>query len=201
MHYWLLLVPIIGALIGWLLHRLVLWYLFHPTTPISLAGITIVGRYPAAQATIAQQIGEKVASNFISFAEIGQKLSHPSILQQLTPFIDEHVENFLRKKLPEKMPMIAMFVGDKTINIMKEALSAELQLLFPLLAEKLGQSLEQEINVEQLVADKIKSIPPVALEAILKHQFPQVFLQMQWLGALTGSLIGLLLALMNVLFL
>jgi len=52
-------------------------------------------------------------------------------LEKILPLIDKHIDDFLRNKLPIEIPMVAMFVGDKTIITLKQSFLKEMQLLFP----------------------------------------------------------------------
>jgi len=65
------------------------------------------------------------------------------------PLVETHVDDFLRIKLPEAMPMISMFVGEKTILQMKTVFINELQLLFPQIMEKYASQLKKDLNPEK----------------------------------------------------
>ena len=47
------------------------------------------------------------------------------------PFLEGHVDYFLKEKLGEQMPMIKMFVGEKILEQMKEIFLDELKEFFP----------------------------------------------------------------------
>src|SRR5512138_4044859 len=107
MAWWLLLIPISSALSCWLVIRLFLYLLFRRVIP-------------RKQSSIAASVGKAVADNFFSGEMIEQKITDPKNLQKIMPVVEEHIDDFLRNKLKKQMPVVGMFIGDKTINSLKE---------------------------------------------------------------------------------
>jgi hypothetical protein len=60
-----------------------------------------------------------------------QKLSDSAQLENLLPLAETHIDYFLRHKLTTAMPMVAMFIGDKTIAQFKAVFMEELKELLP----------------------------------------------------------------------
>jgi len=58
------------------------------------------------------------------------------------PFIDAELDHFFNHKLGEKMPMIAMFIGDQTTSQLKAVFIEELQLVFPKLVQELAKGIQ-----------------------------------------------------------
>ena len=120
MNYWLILIPLIYAFIGWFTNWIAIKMLFHPREPKKILGVTFHGIFPKRQKTLATNLGKLISDEFLSFNEIEQKISNPENLKQILPMVDAHIDNFLRRKLPDEMPVISMFIGDKTIAQLKE---------------------------------------------------------------------------------
>jgi len=66
-------------------------------------------------------------------------------LKSLTPFVDQQLDHFFQHTIKEKLPMISMFIGEKTVGELKLVFMQELEQLFPTLLEKLTAQ-----NVEEL---------------------------------------------------
>jgi uncharacterized membrane protein YheB (UPF0754 family) len=66
-------------------------------------------------------------------------------------FIDAKLDDFFKRKLSEKLPMISMFIGDKTIHQLKEVFIEELKQLFPELVVNLVANSKAQLlnNLEQ----------------------------------------------------
>src|SRR5512138_408437 len=101
MNYWLILIPIISAFIGWFTNWVAIKMLFHPREPKKILGLTIQGIFPKRQTILAANLGKLVSDEFLSFADIEKKISDPTNLKKIMPMIDTHVEDFLRRKLPD----------------------------------------------------------------------------------------------------
>jgi uncharacterized membrane protein YheB (UPF0754 family) len=192
MNFWLLLIPIISAFIGWFTNWIAVKMLFHPKQPIKILGITFQGIFPKRQEQFAIKLGKLVGEQLLSFSDIEQKLTNPANLQKLMPQVEQHIDYFLREKLSESMPMISMFIGDKTIEKLKTTLTTELEHLFPSLIKNYASSLKDELDLEQIVTEKVKNFSSDQLEAILYQVMSREFKFVEIIGGVLGFLIGLL---------
>jgi uncharacterized membrane protein YheB (UPF0754 family) len=103
-----------------------------------------------------------------------------------------HVDKFLNEKLPAEMPVISMFIGDKTISKFKGVFMAELNTLFPDLMKQYVSNLKNEVNFGKIVSEKIAAFPTDKLENLLIQLFNKELRLFKMAGALLGFLIGIL---------
>lgn len=165
--------------------------LFHPRDPKKFLGLTIQGIFPKRQEQFAEKLGKLVSEELLSFDEIAGKLTNPDNLNRLTPHVEEHIDHFLRVKLKEAMPMISMFIGDKTIAQLKGIFMEELQQLFPVIMEKYMGTLQEQLDLEKIVVEKVRSFSSDKLEQILNQIMAKEFRFVEIVGAVLGFLIGL----------
>jgi uncharacterized membrane protein YheB (UPF0754 family) len=199
LYWWLLLIPFISAFIGWFINSLFIKMLFHPYLPKKLLGFTFQGIIPKQQQALAQMIG-KYAATLFSLHDIEQKIADPKNIDKIMPLIEEHVDEFLRVKLIKEMPMIGMFIGDKTIASMKKIFMQELSTLFPEIMKNYAANLEEEINLQEMVTGKISRIPVNEMEDFVSMHLSTETRNIKLIGALTGFIIGLLQVLITILF-
>lgn len=192
MNYWLLLIPVISAFIGWFTNWIAIKMLFHPRNPVNVLGITIQGIFPKRQEQFADKLGKLVAEELISFSEIEQKVTDPENLKEILPHVESHIDEFLRVRLSKAMPMISMFIGDKTINELKKIFMEELENIFPQVMKEYMAKLQQQLNLEQIVAEKVKAFSTDKLEAILFQIMSREFRFVEILGGILGFMIGIL---------
>lgn len=192
MSFWLLLLPLISAFIGWFTNWIAIKMLFHPREPRNFLGMTIQGIFPKRQQQFAEKLGKLVSQELLSFTDISDKLTSPENLNRLSPYIEEHIDHFLRVKLKETMPMISMFIGDKTIAQLKTVFLEELQQLFPVIMEKYMGTLREQLDLEKIVVEKVSSFSSDKLEEILYHIMAKEFRFVEIIGAVLGFMIGLL---------
>lgn len=199
MSYILFLIPVISAFIGWFTNWIAIKMLFHPKEPKKILGITIQGIFPKRQQQFAEKLGKLVSQELLSFADIEQKLIHPDNIEKLMPVVEEHIDQFLRRKLAEEMPVISMFIGENTIQQLKGIFMKELEALFPVIMQRYMGHLQQELDLEQIVIKKVASFSSDKLEDILQSILSKEFRFVELIGAVLGFIIGLLQVLLTVL--
>jgi uncharacterized membrane protein YheB (UPF0754 family) len=192
MNYWLLFIPFISAFIGWVTNWVAIKMLFHPRDPKKILGITFQGIFPKRQEQFAVRLGKLVSEELLSFSDIEQKITNPENLEKLLPQVEAHIDHFLRVKLSESMPMISMFIGDKTIEKMKTVFVEELRELFPVLMTNYLGKLKEELDLEKIVTEKVKNFSSDKLESILYAVMSKEFRFVEIIGGVLGFLIGLL---------
>lgn len=192
MNYWLLIIPVISAFIGWVTNWVAIKMLFHPREPKRILGITFQGIFPKRQQQFAEKLGKLVSAEFLSFEDIEQKISSPENLKKIMPLIENHVDEFLRNRLSIEMPVISMFIGDKTITKLKGAFMTEIESLFPVVMKQYAANLKTELDLEHIVIQKVAGFSSDKLEEVLYQIMSKEFRFVEIIGAVIGFLIGLL---------
>jgi hypothetical protein len=159
--------PIISAFIGWL---------------ISLLGINMFFKQlQSQQKTLAAQAGNYVAAGF-SLDDLTAKLTNEDAIEKILPVAEEHIDHFLRVKLPAAMPMLSMFISDKLVADMKAIFMVELKELFPAIITQYLTNARSAIAVDKIVAAKIEAMDMNKMKRPLRNTLNKV--------ALFGALIG-----------
>lgn len=187
---WLL--PFISAFIGWFTNWIAIKMLFHPKEPRYILGIRFHGIFPKRQRQFAEKLGKLVSEQLLSFQDIEQKITHPENLKKIMPQVEEHIDHFLRVKLAEQMPVISMFIGDKTISELKSIFTKELETLFPVIMQKYMGSLQDQLDLEKIIVDKVSGFSSDKLEEILNAIMSKEFRFVEVIGGVLGFVIGLL---------
>ena len=199
MHWTNYIIPVLlSTFTGWVTTWIAIKMLFHPRNPVNILGFKLQGIFPKNQQLIAQKLGQVVSKEFLSFAEIEAKVTNPDNLQMLKPEIEKHIDKFLREKLTDLFPMLSMFIGDKTINQLKDAFLMELESLFPILMKSYMTKLEKDLDLEKIVTEKVASFSSEKLEDILNQITKKEFKFLEIIGGFFGLLIGLVQVLIQV---
>jgi len=191
MNYWLFLIPLISAFIGWFTNWIAIKMLFHPREPKKILGFTLHGIFPKRQKVFAEKLGKLVSDELLSFSDIQEKITNPENLKKLMPMIEGHIENFLRVKLSNEMPFLSLFIGDKTINSLKKIFMQELETLFPQLMKNYAGHLQAELDLEKIVTEKVAAFSSEKLESILYQIMNKEFRFVEIIGGVIGFIIGL----------
>lgn len=184
--------PLIATFIGWFTTWIAIYMLFHPRHPKRFLGITIQGVFPKRQRQVAEKLGAVVAKELIHFDEIALMLKDAEQLKHLSPTIEKHLDNFLHVRLREKMPVISMFVGDNTINKIKEGMLEEIEVLLPAIIHQYTDSLSAKIDIEKMVTDKVANFSSDKLEDILQSVMKKEFMFLELIAAVLGFVIGMI---------
>jgi uncharacterized membrane protein YheB (UPF0754 family) len=192
MNNWLLITPLIGALLGWILNSLLFSSLIYPVTPVKVAGIRFQGLIFNKLPGIAKLLGDWVNENLVSVDKISEKLTGPAAIAKIVPVVEIQINEFLTIKLAEKMPMISMFIGEKTISQIKSILVEEIESLFPVLINQFLQNASKDFNIGRMVEEKIIAIPAGTIQQIIRNNLKKEQRIFKLSGALLGFLVGVL---------
>ncbi|MES1217377.1 MAG: DUF445 family protein [Bacteroidota bacterium] len=199
MNYWLFIIPLISAFIGWVTNWIAIKMLFHPREPRKILGITFQGIFPKRQKQFAEKLGKLVSAEFLSFSDIEQKISDPGNLKKIMPMIETHVDEFLNTRLSTEMPVISMFIGSKTINKLKDAFMKEIEILFPQVMKQFAANLKNELDLEEIVIKKVAGFSSDKLEEVLYQIMSKEFRFVEIIGAVIGFIIGIAQVLLTIL--
>lgn len=186
------LIPVISAFIGWVTNLIAIKMLFHPRKPLRLGLFTLQGIFPKRQQQFAEKLGKLVAEELLSFEDISDKLTDPGKIRALLPEIATRIEEFLRYKLPDSMPVLSMFIGDSTIQKIKDVFVGEMEDMLPRLIRQYVESHRAELDLEKIVVDKVAAFSSDKLEDILNGIMKKEFRFVEIIGGVLGFLIGII---------
>jgi hypothetical protein len=141
----MLLLPLLVACFGWLISWGFIKIIFFPHQSVRMAG-------RQWQSLFSKKAGQ------ISIGQILPELTQGDSFQKILPFIDAKLDEFFKERLVQKMPIISMFIGDKTIAQLKEVFLEELAQIFPALLSQFTQSTASAflLNIETKWSKKIE---------------------------------------------
>lgn len=198
MNGWMILVPILSTIAGWLISRTSTGMLFYPVKPKKILGITFLGLLPKYKTEIVKQAVEHLSTQLFSQKEIHEKFLGEERVEALLPQIEIHIDDFLRHRLGKKMPMIGMFIGENTIRQLKEVFMEELKEIFPGVMAAYINDTTQQKNFGEAIAKKIDSVHILELAKVLPASATQGLRQIGYIGALTGFMFGVIQVLLVV---
>ncbi|MBT7651026.1 MAG: DUF445 family protein [Opitutae bacterium] len=184
------LLPIIAAIIGWLTNYLAVKMLFHPKVPINVLGISIHGVFPKRQKTLAEKLGSLVAKELFSIGDITKKIEDIAKSEKSMELIGKRIEKTIRNKLVKSFPMLAMFLTDDMVEKVTNLFKSELQDFLTDFSQDIRERLEENIDVEKLVRDKVEAFSSDKLEQILFAIMKKEFRFIEIIGAVLGFIIG-----------
>jgi len=184
--------PIIAAITGWVTNYLAIKMLFHPKKKINLYLFSIQGIFPKRQSILAERLGKIVSTELFSFQDIKDRFTSTSTALEINKVLDEKLEDFMEVKIKTIMPALAMFLNKDAKAKIKETLHQEFQNILPDILNKYSEKLETDINVEEIVFEKVAAFSSDKLEQILFSIMKKEFKFIELLGGVLGFIIGII---------
>ncbi|MDX2002256.1 MAG: DUF445 family protein [Chitinophagales bacterium] len=197
--YSYILLPLVAGGIGWFTNWIAIKMLFHPRKKIKVLFFEIQGIFPKRQALVAEKIGQMVANELLSVNDIRQRLNKPGSLDAINDNIEDKIEEYLEVTFPAKYPVVSLFMGKKARVRLKDDFMHEVHEITPMVVDKYMDKLENDINIEQIVKERVSLLSPVTLEKLLMGILKKEFQFVEWVGAALGLVIGVVQILIDVL--
>ncbi len=194
-HEWnsmIYLIPFLNAIFGWSIISALSWFLFHPRTKKNFFIIELQGLIPKKLPEWGKHAGSYVSKNFLNINKLKESLLAPEKLSRISLMLESKVDDFLRNKLKEKIPVFSMFVTDGLVDRMREILMKELEAMIPELINTIADDLEKSYDIEKLINEKLESYAPSYIEEIFKRQAGNSITQLKIFCAFLGFVLGLL---------
>ena len=121
----------------------------------------------------------------IDLTELLPLLTKNDPFDALKPMINEKLDDFFRHKLSAKLPMISMFIGEKTIEELKEVFMEELALLFPFLISEFSVHLNKDLHTQW----------DQKFSKIIQQKIIQASRPFRWVAFALGAIWGMVIAL------
>lgn len=183
-------IPLFSAFFHWLTIRLALKLLFHPKKPVNILGYKLQGVFPKRQKQFAISLGQLVSQELLSFDDIASKVTSKENINKVLPLIEARIDDFLRNRLSDAIPVLSMFIGNKTIEKVKTVFMKELEDMFPEMMAQYMTKLQSDLDLEKIVIDKVNSFSTDKLEEILQKIMNKEFRFVEIIGGVLGFIIG-----------
>ncbi|WP_366922637.1 DUF445 family protein [Metallumcola ferriviriculae] len=186
----LIIIPLIGALIGWVTNVLAIKLIFRPFKPVKipLTPWSIQGLIPKRQNEIAVNIGKVVENELISMEEILQEVNNESRRDQVVDWIAVAVQQRVQRRLPGILPQSVKGIIN---GMLDDVIRKEAAHVLEGLTGNISAELMNEIKVEHLVEEKLKQFDLKQLENLVLGIASTELKHIEVLGAILGFFIGL----------
>lgn len=184
-----LLIPAVGGIIGYATNRLAVKMIFRPVKPINILGFKLQGLMPRRQLDMAKSIGAVVGDHLVNHKDIAEGLSK----LDLEALLRDLLETGLAEKVQDlrSMPLIGGFLTDDRINDIRDSIVRSLLARKEEIFQKIETALEQGLDVQAVVTEKVASFPVPKLEELVLQVAAKELRAIEVLGGILGVIIGL----------
>jgi len=189
-HWILFLLPFIAALIGWMTNYIAVKMLFHPKEPRNFLGTTFHGVFPKRQHALAEKLGQLVADELFSISDVSAKIKEFATSDEAMNEVGKRIEMTIRNKLVQAFPMLAMFLSDEMVEKVTGLFKNELKDFLSATSQGMGEKLEENLNVQEMVKERVNAFSSQKLEELLNQLMKKEFKFIELVGAILGFFIG-----------
>ncbi len=187
----LLTLPLMTALIGWLTNLVAIRMLFRPKREVRLLGWRCQGIIPRRQQDLATRTAEIIEKELLSSGVLERQIQEID----LKPFLRDYARHLVHEGLGEKLRRIPVFggwVNAATLRKIEKLLAAEMQRQANPLLLRLSSEVEHHIPVRELVEKKMAALNVDDLERMVNQVARKEFKSIERLGAVLGFVVGLI---------
>jgi len=185
------MLPLIGGIIGWVTNLLAVKMLFRPYRgfAIPVLDYTVQGLIPKRQKEIARLVGQIVEKELLCAEDIIRHLHETDLSGNLSRSATKVVRERVMTKIPSFLPAYLRAVVSEIVG---DILNKEVPRLMDRLMDKLGHELCTNLQLGQIVEDKINGLNLRELEALVLSVASRELKHIEYLGFVLGFLIGCL---------
>lgn len=193
---WILL-PGVGALIGYGTNYLAVRMIFRPVQPVRILGLTFQGLVPRRQAELAASVGRVVGDHLFSHEDMLEALGRID----LGALVDTALDKGLAPKLAEyqRMPFVGAFLTDDRVKDLRAAVVRGVVGRKEEVFASIEAAVRDGIDVHTIVERKVAGFEVARLEALILEVASRELRAIEVLGGVLGFAVGLVQAAILVL--
>ena len=183
-----IILPVVSALIGYLTNVVAIKMLFWPRQPVNLLFYELQGLLPRRRAELASSLGKLVEEQLLSLDDLFAKIDTPEVRET----ISQKTITVVRDRLGEIMPRIVpVKVTQLIIDGLEKIIRQEAESFIRQIIESGHEYLNNEIQVSQIVEDKVNAFDLNQLEKMIRGVSSPELRAIEILGGVLGLIIGI----------
>lgn len=185
---WIML-PSVGALIGYGTNYLAVRMIFRPVRPVRILGFTFQGLVPRRQAELAASVGRVVGDHLFSHEDMLEALGRID----LGALVDTALDKGLAPKLAEyqRMPFVGAFLTDERVKELRASIVRGVVGRKEEVYTSIEAAVREGIDVHAIVERKVAGFEVARLEALILEVAARELRAIEVLGGVLGFAVGL----------
>jgi uncharacterized membrane protein YheB (UPF0754 family) len=184
---WIML-PAVGALIGYGTNYLAVRMIFRPVKPVRILGLTFQGLVPRRQAELAASVGRVVGDHLFSHEDMLEALGRID----LGSLVEAALDKGLAPKLAEyqRMPFVGAFLTDDRVKELRAAIVRGVVGRKEEVYAGIEAAVRDGIDVRAVVERKVAAFEVAKLEALILEVASRELRSIEVLGGVLGLVVG-----------
>lgn len=189
MSYKILMLPFVGAVIGWFTNYVAIKMLFRPYRPIKILGYNFQGLIPKRRKEIAHGIAKTIEKELLSAKDLASVLEGLEWREEVEKAVDEIVEHRFKASQIKKIPLLGLISENLTYHV-KYLLTKEILGHIDERKDLFVEKFQGKVNMKEMLATRIDNLDIKRFEALLTDFIARELRHIEWLGGLIGFIIG-----------
>ena len=190
-HY--LLLPVIGAVIGWVTNAVAIKMLFRPYRPVRILGWTFQGLLPRRRKEFAAGIARTVERDLLTTEDVGRFFEELDWEEEVGRAVEEAFQARLGGRLAARLfrtPVLGL-VGREVVRLVQRRAARALVQKLNEQRAHLTRKFREAVSLQEVVARKVEALEMEKLEALLMDLISKELAYIELVGAVLGFVIGL----------
>lgn len=184
-----IIIPIVGAFIGWLTNKIALWMLFHPDRARGPSWVAWQGLIPRRKEELARAIARTVTEKLLTEKDLNSMLASVD----LRLYLREATDSFIEQRLTGTVrgyQFMPESVRDRVVVAIKQIVGERLPARIDDISPDFAGRVIADLNLGQHLEQRIGDWPTEEVERVTRDVAGREMRGIEIAGAVLGFLIG-----------
>jgi len=197
--FYFLIFPAVGALVGWVTNKIAIKMLFRPRKQVNFLGLKIQGVIPRRHHELAVRIAETVHDRLLTSDDLKEAMSDVDWEDEVRGTLNSILNLKGPGSLIGKIPGIGQAWDALLLPQILDTLTKEVNKLIARYRNVFIGKVTESVNIRELVAQRVEQFELEALEDLVMNLARKEFTHIEIVGAVTGTVIGVVQGLVMIL--
>ncbi|OIP64794.1 MAG: DUF445 domain-containing protein [Nitrospirae bacterium CG_4_9_14_3_um_filter_53_35] len=189
-HY--LILPVIGAVIGWITNYIAIKMLFRPYRPVRILGFTFQGLLPKRRKEFAASIARTVERDLLTVEDITRFFEGVEWEEEVDLAVAQTFEARMKSRTLGrilKTPILGL-IGSEILRQIQKSLTHKIIAKIEEQKGRLVEKFQNAIELKEVVSRKVEGFNMEKIESLLMDLISQELTYIEFVGAVLGFIIG-----------
>jgi len=186
------MLPVIGAVIGWITNYIAIKMLFRPYRPVRILGFTFQGLLPKRRKEFAASIARTVERDLLTVEDITRFFEGVEWEEEVDLAVAQTFEARMKSRTLGrilKTPILGL-IGSEILRQIQKSLTHKIIAKIEEQKGRLVEKFQNAIELKEVVSRKVEGFNMEKIESLLMDLISQELTYIEFVGAVLGFIIG-----------
>nr|CAA9324163.1 MAG: hypothetical protein AVDCRST_MAG46-1025 [uncultured Nocardioidaceae bacterium] len=181
---WIL--PVFGAINGWLTDWLALKMIFHPKRPVGIGRLRWQGLFLARREEVTQDYATLVAHEVLTPRQIFEALLHGPLSDRVFAMTQRHVQRAVDGQTGVARPLVVLAAGSRRYRTLKREITDKVMARLPETLASVEAYTEHALDIRTTLVHKMRELSDEEFEELIRPAFRAD----EWILITVGAVLG-----------